>query len=199
MSQRIHYQIGNTLYLNLNDRCTLVCDFCPKTQGTLEYHGYDLSLEHRPEIDEIIAALPQHLADFDEVVFCGYGEPTLRLKTLLAVAKYIKEQGGKTRINTDGLANLVHKRNVLPEMQGYIDALSISLNAQDEETYNRHCAPQLPGAYDAMREFLRLSPQYIPDVRASAIEGLDGVDIDACRTITEESGAHFTHRKLDVL
>jgi len=199
MSQRIHYQIGNTLYLNLNDRCTLVCDFCPKTQGTLEYHGYDLSLEHRPEIDEIIAALPQHLADFDEVVFCGYGEPTLRLKTLLAVAKYIKEQGGKTRINTDGLANLVHKRNVLPEMQGYIDALSISLNAQDEETYNRHCAPQLPGAYAAMREFLRLSPQYIPDVRASAIEGLDGVDIDACRTITEESGAHFTHRKLDVL
>ena len=136
---------------------------------------------------------------YTEVVFCGYGESTLRLKTLIQVAVNIKQRGGRVRVNTDGLANLVHKRNVLPELAACVDALSISMNAQDAATYERHCRPALPGSFDAMLAFLREAPKYIADVSASAIDGLEGVDIDRCRDMAEASGARFRRRELDLV
>ena len=79
---QLSYVIGDRLYLNLTDRCTLACAFCPKTQGFNQVHDYDLTLEQRPEIDQMIAAIGDPSA-YAEVVFCGFGEPTLRLKPLL--------------------------------------------------------------------------------------------------------------------
>lgn len=198
MAQLISYPIRNSLYLNINDRCTLACAFCPKTLGIKKVHDFDLTLDHRPELDEILNTIPDP-KQFEEVVFCGFGEPTLRLKTLLQVARWIKERDGKVRINTDGLANLVHKRNVLPEMQDCIDTLSVSMNAQDEATYIRHCVPALPGSFAAMLDFLKLAPSYIPQVTATAIDGLEGVDIKACRALAQQLGVDFRARKLDVV
>ena len=175
-SQTISYTIGDRLYLNITDRCTLGCAFCPKHDGAYRVHDYDLSLDHRPTQDEIIAAIGD-LSAYGEIVFCGFGEPTLRLKVLLKTAEYIKSAGGRVRVNTDGLANRVHKRNVLPELADCVDALSVSMNAQDERTYRRHCLPALSGSFEAMLEFLDLAPRYIDDVTATAIDGLDGVDI----------------------
>ena len=195
-TQQISYTIGNRLYLNITDRCTLACEFCPKTQGVRMVHDYDLTLDHRPEIEEIIASIGDPAA-YAEVVFCGYGEPTLRLKVLLEVAKFVKEHGGRTRINTDGLANRVHKRNVLPELAPYIDALSVSMNAQNEEVYDRHCVPALKGSYQEMLDFLAEAPKYIEEVTATAIDGLEGVDIEACRRIAETCGVSFRRRELD--
>ncbi len=194
----ISYVIGNKLYLNITDRCTLVCEFCPKTQGLHQVHEYDLSLNQRPELDDIIAAVGDPSA-YEEIVFCGYGEPTLRFKTLLHVARYVKEQGGRVRLNTDGLANLTNKRNVLPEMHGLIDAVSVSMNAHNETLYKQHCAPQLMGAWQAMLGFLAEAPAYIPDVTATAINGLAGVDIVACEQIAADLGVKFRARQLDVV
>ena len=196
MAQQISYPIGNRLYLSINDRCTLECAFCPKTQGSLKVHDFDLTMDHRPEVEEIIAAVGDP-ARYDEVVFCGYGEPTLRIKVLLEVAHYIKAHGGRVRINTDGLANLVHKENVLPKLAACVDALSVSMNAQEEAVYNRHCVPNLPGSFAAMLEFLEQAPNYIPDVTATAIDGLEGVDIDACERMAQERGVGFRRRELD--
>ena len=193
---QIAYKIRNSLYLNITDRCTLVCQFCPKTQGVQKVHEYDLTLAQRPEVDEIIRSIGDPCA-YDEIVFCGYGEPTLRLKVLKQVASWIKEHGGKVRINTDGLANLVNKRNVLPELKGLVDAVSVSLNAQEESVYNRHCQPALPGSYQAMLDFLEQAPAWIPNVTATAIDGLDGVDIDACEKLADERGVEFRRRTLD--
>ena len=195
MSQ-IAYKIRNSLYLNITDRCTLVCRFCPKTQGVLQVHEYDLTLDQRPESDEIIQSIGDPRR-YDEIVFCGYGEPTLRLKVLKQVAGWIKQHGGKVRVNTDGLANLVNKRNVLPELEGLVDAVSVSLNAQEESVYNRHCQPALPGSYRAMLDFLEQAPAWIPSVTATAIDGLDGVDIEACEKLAHERGAEFRRRTLD--
>lgn len=194
----LSYTIGNSLYLNITDRCTLACRFCPKHNGSKRVHDYDLTLERRPSAEEIIASIDDP-ARYDQVVFCGFGEPTLRLKVLLAVATDIKRRGGRVRVNTDGLANRVHKRNVLPELAECVDALSISLNAQNAEVYDRHCEPALPGAYEAMLDFVALAPRYIDDVTASAIDGLDGVDITACRQLAEERGAKFRRRVLDIV
>ena len=195
-NQQTSYTIGDRLYLNITDRCTLACAFCPKTLGVPRVHEYDLTLDHRPEVEEIIAAIGDP-SRYAEVVFCGYGEPTLRLKVVLEVARFVKAHGGRTRINTDGLANRVNKRNVLPELAECIDALSVSMNAQDEAVYDRHCVPALKGSYGEMLRFLEEAPKYIPDVTATAIDGLEGVDIDACRRIAERLGVKFRRRELD--
>jgi TatD family-associated radical SAM protein len=157
---------------------------------------YDLTLGHRPEIQEIIHAVGDPVR-YREVVFCGYGEPTLRLATVLTVTRHVKARQGRVRINTDGLANLVHKKNVLPRMAGCVDALSVSMNAQDAKTYERHCRPALPGSYQAMLDFLAEAPGYVPEVVATAIDGLEGVDIDACAAIAERLGVSFRRRVLD--
>lgn len=196
------YDIGNNRYINLTDRCTLSCQFCPKfSQDSHQVHDYDLSLPVRPEIEEIIQQLgdPADFPKFDQLVFCGFGEPTLRLKPLLAIAKHIKQHGGSVRINTDGLGNKTNKRNILPELAECVDALSISLNAQNESVYQQHCQPALKDSYSAVLEFIRLAPQYIPDVTASAIDGLDGVDIQACEQIAKNAGVKFRRRVLDIV
>jgi TatD family-associated radical SAM protein len=198
MNQTIAYTIGDRLYLNITDRCTLSCQFCPKHNGSLQVHDYDLSLDHRPNVDEIIAAIGDPTR-YAEVVFCGYGEPTMRLKVLIEVAREIKARGGRVRVNTDGLASLVHKRDVLPELHGVVDALSISLNAQSPEVYEHHCKPALPGAFQAMLEFVQAAPRHIPDVTASAVDGLDVVDIVACEKLAKAAGAKFRRRTLDVV
>ncbi|WP_417225392.1 TatD family nuclease-associated radical SAM protein [Amphritea sp.] len=192
------YQIDNNLYINLTDRCTLACQFCPKHNGCTEVKGYDLSLDIRPAAQQIIRLIGDPNR-YDCIVFCGYGEPTLRLKPLLEIAHWVKQQGGITRLNTDGLGNLVHKHNILPELSQCIDALSISLNAQNEAVYIRHCQPALPGSYAAMLAFVAQAPNYIKDVSASAINGLEGVDIDACRQLAESRGVKFKQRELDVV
>ena len=197
-TQTISYEIGDSLYLNITDRCTLRCAFCPKHNGSHRVHAYDLTLDHRPSTQEIIASIDEP-GRYAEVVFCGFGEPTLRLKVLLAVAAHVKAHGGRVRVNTDGLANLVHKRNVLPELASLVDALSISLNAQDAAVYDRHCLPQLRGSFAAVLDFLSLAPGYVDDVTATAIDGLEGVDIGACRTLAEARGAKFRRRELDVV
>ncbi len=195
---QISYQIDDRLYLNITDRCTLGCSFCPKNCGSLDLHEYDLSLDHRPTSQEVIDSIDDPAA-YAEIIFCGYGEPTLRLKVLLEVAQYIKDHGGKVRINTDGLANLVHKRNVLPELGNCVDSLSISLNGQNKEVYNQHCLPAMSGSYRAMLDFLRLAPKHIQSVTATAIEGLEGVDIDACEQIATDCGVGFRKRVLGVV
>ncbi|MEI6415410.1 MAG: TatD family nuclease-associated radical SAM protein [Pseudomonadota bacterium] len=193
---QIVYCIGDNLYINLTDRCTLRCRFCPKHNGSRVVQGYDLTLDHRPALAEILAALDDPAA-YREVVFCGYGEPTLRLDVLVVVAHHIKALGGRVRVNTDGLGDRVHKNRALPAMQGCVDALSVSLNAQDAETYDRHCAPQLRGSFEAMLAFLRRAPHFVPEVTATAINGLPGVDIPACERLAHDLGVGFRCRVLD--
>ena len=194
--QQISYQIENNLYLSITDRCTLECAFCPKTLGDMKVKGYDLSFDHRPTAEEIIASIDDPTR-YDEVVFCGYGEPTLRLNVLLEVARDIKARGGRVRVNTDGLCNLVHKHDTLPALAECVDALSVSLNAQNQEVYDRHCRPNLPGSFDAVLSFLRDAAKHIDDVTATAVDGLDGVDIPACEALAKELGVKFRRRTLN--
>lgn len=158
--------------------------------------GYDLTIYHRPTAEEIIDSIDDP-AHYDEVVFCGYGEPTLRLNVLLQVARHIKQQGGRVRVNTDGLCNLVHKHDTLPELGACVDALSVSLNAQNREIYDLHCRPNLPGSYEAMLEFLRQAPDHIAEVTATAIEGLEGVDMAACEALAISMNVKFRRRTLN--
>jgi len=190
------YPLQGNCYLNLTPRCTLRCQFCPKFNGTWRVKDYDLRLRREPSAEQVIAAVGDP-SQFRELVFCGLGEPTLRLPTVLAVAARLRARGARLRLNTDGLASLVHGRDVTPELGGRIDALSVSLNAQNAEIYDRHCRPRNPGAYAAMLDFVRRARRYVPDVSVTAIDGLPGVDIAACAEIAQRLGVNFRRRVLD--
>jgi TatD family-associated radical SAM protein len=190
------YDIGNHRYLNITARCTLRCQFCPKHNGSKQVHEYDLSLSKRITADDIMPLLGD-VNKVDEYVFCGFGEPTLNLECLLQVAHAIKALGGRVRLNTDGLGNHFHRRNILPELSQCIDSLSISLNADTPQSYEQHCRPKLAHSYEALLEFIQQAPQFIPEVQVSAINGLANVDIARCRAIAEQNGAIFKQRELD--
>lgn len=197
--ETLAYALHGNLYLNITYHCTLRCAFCPKFQGNWEVQQYDLLLTSEPSAEQVLAAAGNPAA-YKEIVFCGLGEPTLRLDTLLAVAQALKAQGGRRiRVNTDGLANLVYGRDVTRELAAVVDAVSISLNAQDEATYERHCRPKRPDAYPAVREFARQAKAHGIDVTLTAINGLEGVDIAACRRIADTLGVHFRQRELDAV
>jgi TatD family-associated radical SAM protein len=192
----IAYTLHGNCYINLTSRCTLRCQFCPKFNKNWEVQGYPLRLGREPGVEEILAAVGDPTA-YREVVFCGLGEPTLRLPELLQVAEALKQAGARVRLNTDGLANWIHHRNIVPDLVGRVDALSISLNAQDEATYNRHCRPPANGAFPELLNFIRRAREAIPDITLTAIDGLEGVDIAACEALAERFHVKFRRRVLD--
>lgn len=194
------YALDHTLYLNLTHRCTLRCAFCPKFTGRWTVHDYDLRLRQEPTAAEVLDAIPQPVGHYPEIVFCGLGEPTLRLEVLLDVATQLRTQGVRgLRLNTDGLANLVHGRNVVPDLAAVLDRVSISLTAHNETLYNHHTRPKRPGAYAAMLDFAAQAQQQGLAVTLTAIDGLEGVDIPACKAIAEQLGVGFRSRTLDVV
>ncbi len=196
--EHLAYRLHGNCYLNITYHCTLRCAFCPKFNGSWEVRDIDLLLTREPQADEVLAAIGDPAND-REIVFCGLGEPTLNLPVLLEVARALKAQGKYIRLNTDGLANLVYGRDVTPELAEVVDAVSISMNAQDEATYDRHCRPKQAGAFQAMQDFARRAGERGMAVTLTAIDGLDGVDIAACEQIAVRLGAGFRRRVLDVV
>lgn len=196
--QVVGYTLRDSRYLNITNRCTLRCAFCPKFNDQWTVQDYPLRLEREPTLQEIIAAAGNP-EEYREIVFCGLGEPTLRLYTLLEAATRLRHRAKRIRINTDGLANLVYGRDVTPDMEGLIDALSVSLNAQNAELYNLHCRPKLPGAYEAMLDFVKHAREFVPEITLTAIDGLAGVDIAACEKIARDLGVNFRRRVLNVV
>jgi TatD DNase family protein len=192
----IAYQIRDSLYLNITNRCTNACSFCVKFRSDF-VKGHRLRLSHEPTEEEIKGEIGDP-SRFQEVVFCGYGEPLQRLAVVKNIARWVKERGGRVRINTNGQANLIHKRDILPELKGIVDRISVSLDAQDEETYDKICRPAMKNAYAEVLRFIRQAREYIPDVQATVVE-LEGVDVEKCRKIAAELGAAFRIRKLDVV
>jgi TatD family-associated radical SAM protein len=191
----IGYTLRRSRYLNVTNRCTLRCSFCPKFNGSWSVQGYDLRLHDEPDAETLLAAAGDP-SDYDEVVFCGFGEPTLRLYTVLEVGSELRRRGARVRLNTDGLANYVYGRDVTPDFEDSVDAVSISLNAQDAATYYRHCRPPTPGAFKALLDFTQHVREFVPDVTLTAIDGLEGVDISACQGLAEQLGVAFRRRVL---
>ncbi len=189
----IAYKIRNSLYLNITNRCSNHCSFCAKFSDFF-VKGHCLKLNHEPSASEVLSAIGDP-SGYDEIVFCGYGEPLLRLDLVREVASQLKKMGCLVRINTDGQANLVHKRNILPELAGLVDAISVSLNAADSETYQKLCASPFGSAgFAGVCDFLTEAKKYIPTVVASAVT-VPGLDIEAVRKLAESLGVIFRERE----
>ena len=197
------YVLGDALYLNLTSACTLACVFCPKIRdGDWVVGGFDLKLAKNPGADEVWeAARHAGIHGRSEVVFTGLGEPTRRLGVLLELVARLKAAGvERVRLDTDGLASLREGKDV-PRLlaDAGLDAVSVSLNAADAETYARHCPSRYgTAAYQAVQDFIRACVRLIPDVAASAV-ALPGLSEDACRAVAEGLGARFRWRPYDRL
>jgi TatD DNase family protein len=192
----ITYRIRDSLYLNITNRCTNVCSFCVKFRSDF-VKGHRLRLGKEPTAEEIITGIGDP-ARYHEVVFCGYGEPLQRLDTVKEVAAWVKKNNGRVRINTNGHANLIHKRDILPELRGIVDSISISLDAHDAATYDSICRPVFKNAYEEVVRFIQQAKENIPDVQATVVD-LEGVDLEKCRSICERLGVRFRIRKLDAV
>jgi TatD DNase family protein len=195
MNPVIGYTLRGNRYLNVTNRCTLRCQFCPKFNGTWTVADHELRLAQEPEHAELLAAAGDP-ADYQEIVFCGYGEPTLKLYTVIDVAAELRRRGARVRLNTDGLANFREGRDVTPDLEDSFDSISVSLNAQNADLYERHCRPPGPGAFQALLDFAAGAREFVPSVTLTAIDGLAGVDMAACRAIAEDLGVGFRRRVL---
>ena len=192
-STRIAYRIRNSLYLNITNRCSNRCSFCPKFDE-FTVKGHNLLLDHEPGFEGVMAAIGQP-DGVDEVVFCGFGESLLRLDLVKQVAAALKKRGYRIRINSDGQANLVHGRNILPELKGLVDSISVSLNAPDSATYIKLCnTPFGERGFSGICDFLRQAPACIPEVTATAVS-LPGLDLEACRLLAGSLGVQFRVRE----
>lgn len=190
------YTLRGRRYLNVSNRCNLRCRFCPRGRGEFQLRGYNLLLAREPDAQELVAAAgnPEH---YEEIIYCGYGEPTMRLGAVLASARELHAEGARLRLNTNGLANQYFGLDVTPELGGLFDTISVSLNAQDAATYAWHCRPKRPGAFESMLDFVQRARDRVREVSLTAVRGVSGVDIDACRDLAHRLGVGFRERVLD--
>jgi TatD DNase family protein len=194
------YPIRRSLYVNVTNDCSNRCTFCPRSGGELLVKGHDLHLPHAPSAGEMIQALADAKVEgYDEIVFCGFGEPTMRLDAMKEVARTVKDRWKKrVRLNTNGHGSALARRDIVPELVGLIDAVSVSLDAPDTETYERLCRPTIPNAFAAVCDFLRACKGRIPEVRATAV-AVPGLDLEAIRRLAESLGVAFEVRDYNVV
>jgi TatD DNase family protein len=191
---KIAYKIKNSLYLNLTLRCNADCIFCDR-KGEAIVKGYSLKIDREPSAEELIKEIGDP-SKYDEVVFVGYGEPTIRLDVIKEVARYVKEHGGRTRLDTDGHGNVINKRNIVPELVGLIDSVSISLNSMDPVEYGRLMNIDGERYHKAMIDFAKECKKYGIDTTMTIV-GVDGIDVERHRKFVEEEiGVKFRFRPL---
>jgi TatD DNase family protein len=191
----ITYTLNNNLYINLTNRCLMACTYCIKYKWKGKFYGQDLRLGAEPSAEDVIREI-KNPKKYDEIIFCGYGEPLVRLEVLKKVATWVHAHGGRVRINTSGHANVFHKRNIVPELKGLVDAISISLNASSPRQYNLLNRPrQKVNAFKQTIAFIAECKKYIPDVTLTTVT-LPGVDVEKIHAIADSLGVAFRVRPL---
>lgn len=199
--QNLVYLLDGKIYINLTNKCTNECKFCIRTLKD-DVCGANLWLTtDTVTAEEVIKQLKTIKNNETEIVFCGYGEPTLKLDALKEVAKFIKEnyKGVRIRLNTNGHANVIYKRNIIPELVGLIDEISVSLNAPSEELYRELTQPNLicENIFEEVQDFIKKSVEAGISTVASVVSGYKDYDIDVnvCEKITTNLGAKFRVRE----
>jgi TatD DNase family protein len=188
------YLMHNSLYINLTNRCNAACIFCDR-DGEAVLNGYNLKLRkgEEPSVESVIKEIGDP-KKYSEIVFCGYGEPTIRWKEVKEIAKYVKDKGGNTRLNTNGHGNDINKRDITPEMKGLLDSVSISLNATDEDNYARLVGVDKK-LFGEMLDFAKRSKQYVAEVILTIVDEQE-IDVEKARKIAEdEVGVSFRVRE----
>lgn len=193
----VAYGLRRGVYVNVTSFCTNDCVFCARRRTDNFLYGYNLNLLVDPPAEEMAAAAAAVLegGEYDEIVFCGYGEPTSRLRDLLAAGRELRGRGLPLRLNTNGHGNMINRRDIVPELAEVFDRVSVSLNAPDAETYMRICRPDAgEKAFAAALDFIRRAAASPMECAATAVD-FPGVDLEATRRLVDSiPGARFRAR-----
>ncbi len=187
------YKIRDSLYINVTNRCNAECVFCDRKREAV-ISGYNLKMNksEEPPASKYIEQIgdPKH---YKEIVFCGYGEPTIRWDVVKEIAAYVKKNGGSTRLNTNGHGSAINKQDITPELEGLIDIVSISLNTTDSQKYSEIMGLK-PEYFYEMINFAKKAKQFVKKVVMTAVT-LDEIDIPAVQKFAEEEiGVDFRAR-----
>lgn len=187
------YKLGNSLYINVTNRCNADCVFCRRKEDPF-LRGYNLGMKksEEPGADAYIKEIGNP-KEYEEIVFCGYGEPTIRWEIVKEIARYVKEHGGKTRLNTNGHGNFINRRDITPEMKGLIDVVSISFNTFNPRQYAEIMRVDELHFYE-MLDFAKKSKQFVEKVVMTVVD-FDEIEIEKAKKVVEEEiGAEFRVR-----
>lgn len=193
----ITYEVEGALYINVTNRCTNNCEFCIRKNGDGAYGSDSLWLLREPSEDEILdSVFSRDLTAYREIVFCGYGEPSIRLDVIRSVALKIKEKCSlPVRINTNGHSSLYHGYDTAPLYRDAFDCVSISLNTPSAQRYDEICRPLRQGSYEAMLDFTREVKKYVPSVLLSVVRDfLTPEELTECHRISDSLGVHLKVR-----
>lgn len=194
----ILYEVEDSLYINLTNKCPCHCTFCIRQEDDGAYGSDSLWLEHEPSLEEVISEFEKvNLEKYKQVVFCGYGEPLTRIQTVVEVCKYIRGKGSiPIRVNTNGLADLIHHKPVAEMLKGYVDAISISLNAPTSARYREIVNPCFKEeAFPSLLSFIKEVKAYVPKVIVTVVDTtITAEEIELCRKIAEDLEVHFRVR-----
>lgn len=199
-SMTILYPVGQHLYVNLTNQCPCRCTFCIRQNGDGAYGSDSLWLAHEPTMEEIRAAFAAwNLADFTELVFCGYGEPTVRLDTLCETAAYAKSLPNcpPIRLNTNGLSDKIHGVPTAHRLKGLVDVVSVSLNAGTEAEYLAVTRPKWEDSFEAMQAFASACKQYVPRVMFTVVDVIPPAEIAAAQALADSLGIPLRVRPYD--
>jgi len=189
------YPYKGNLYFNLTNQCTNDCDFC--VGRPIPHLGdIDLALPYKPSFEQVMRQAGPDLSGYEEVVFCGVGEPTLRLEVLKRIAAESKKRGAKkVRLDTNGHANLIWKRSTSAEIAQWVDEVRVSLNAPDAKTYAALCRPKNgEAAFDAVVGFIGDAKNHFKKTSASAV-AVPGLDVHSVENLARSLGVELIVRK----
>ena len=195
--EEILYVYKNKVYLNITNKCPCACTFCIRSQTDAIGNASNLWLNHNPSFEEVKAALDAFdFEGYDEVIFCGYGEPTNSFDVLVKTAKYIREKlNVKIRVNTNGLGSLINGRDISEELCSCVDAVSISLNCSNKEDYLRVVRPKFGiESYDEMLDFAVKCKKYLDDVQLSVVDVIGEEEVAKCQAIADRLGIRLRVR-----
>ncbi len=193
---------GKNIYVNMTNRCPCNCVFCLRqTKKMME--GNSLWLKGgEPSVDQVMDLFaPYDLSVINELIFCGYGEPLERVADVCEVIDRLKSKypNLKVRVNTNGLANLVHGRDITPELAGRFDTVSISLNAPDAEEFLALTRSKFGiGSFEALQEFAVLAKRHVPNVVMTVVEKVMSEEkIELCRKLCNDLGVTLRVRPFE--
>ncbi len=185
----ILYPIGDSLYVNITNQCPCRCVFCIRMETDQVGNSGSLWLEHEPSVQEVKEEFKKfNLNDYKEIVFCGYGEPLVRLNEIIEISNFIKSISNiKIRINTNGLADLIHDKDTAVLLRDSIDAVSISLNAPNKYSYNEVTRPEFgEKSFDALLKFARDCKKYIKEVNFSVVDEISEEEISDSKKLAQD-------------
>lgn len=197
----ILYEVYQNLYVNMTNRCPCACVFCLRQTKNEMNNSGSLWLEREPSVEEVIAEFDKFdMTKYNELVFCGFGEPTERLEDLLKVAAYAKEKFHiPIRVNTNGLSDLIHGKDTAPMYKDLVDTISISLNTPDKEEYLKLTNSRFGiQSHEAMLRFAGNVSKYVPNVVLSTVKTtITEEEEQKCREICNKLGVTYRIRQFE--